>query len=136
MKGSSAISARATAPRHIGRSSARRRHTPTSADEFALSGPSDLPDPSFNAYRRDLADLALASRVIASHYAEPVERQVRTQAKLHSSPSPEADVILEVQAGDPFLLLDESLGWAWGYAGKGRHVGYIPSDALLSSAKN
>jgi hypothetical protein len=34
-----------------------------------LAGPSDLPDPDFHAYRKDLADIALAGRVIASHYA-------------------------------------------------------------------
>ena len=31
---------------------------------------------------------------------------------------------------DPFLLLDDSLGWAWGYAGKERRVGYVPNRAL------
>jgi hypothetical protein len=27
-------------------------------------------------------------------------------------------------------MLDDSLGWAWGYAGKERRVGYVSSDAL------
>ena len=27
-------------------------------------------------------------------------------------------------------MLDDSLGWAWGYAGTKRRVGYIPSEAL------
>jgi len=27
-------------------------------------------------------------------------------------------------------MLDESLGWAWGYAGDDRRVGYVPTDAL------
>jgi hypothetical protein len=27
-------------------------------------------------------------------------------------------------------MLDDSLGWAWGYAGADRRVGYLPSDAL------
>jgi hypothetical protein len=27
-------------------------------------------------------------------------------------------------------LLDDSLGWAWGYAGDERRVGYVRSDAL------
>ena len=64
------------APPPTGRSSARPPPTPTSADDFALTGPSDPPDPLFNAYRKDLADVALAGRVIASHYAEPVERTI------------------------------------------------------------
>jgi hypothetical protein len=33
-------------------------------------------------------------------------------------------------AGEPFEMLDESLGWAWGYGGADRRVGYVPSDAL------
>jgi hypothetical protein len=28
-------------------------------------------------------------------------------------------------------MLDDSLGWAWGYAGEERRVGYVPSSALL-----
>jgi hypothetical protein len=27
-------------------------------------------------------------------------------------------------------MLDDSLGWAWGYGGKQRRVGYVPSDSL------
>jgi hypothetical protein len=27
-------------------------------------------------------------------------------------------------------MLDDSAGWAWGYAGQERRVGYVPSDAL------
>ena len=30
------------------------------------------------------------------------------------------------------MLLDDSLGWAWGYAGKERRVGYVRSDALTT----
>ena len=29
-------------------------------------------------------------------------------------------------------MLDDSLSWAWGYAGEERRVGYIPSDALAA----
>src|SRR6185369_7472450 len=78
LKGSSVISARATrAPGHTGPSSGKPRHTLTSADEFALSGRSNPPDARFNAYRKDLADVALAGSVITSHYAEPLARRVR-----------------------------------------------------------
>ena len=27
-------------------------------------------------------------------------------------------------------MLDDSLGWAWGYAGEERRVGYVRSDAV------
>jgi hypothetical protein len=118
------------APRPIGPSSGRRQHTRTSADEFALSGPSDLPDAEFNAYRKDLADVALIGRVIASHYAEPVQLALGTAAELRCAPSAEADIIEQLGSGESFCMLDDSLGWAWGYAGKDRRVGYVRSEAL------
>jgi hypothetical protein len=39
-------------------------------------------------------------------------------------------VIGDLKAGAPFAMLDDSLGWAWGYAGEDKRVGYVPSDAL------
>jgi hypothetical protein len=40
--------------------------------------------------------------------------------------------VRELEAGEPFLMLDDSLGWAWGYAGKERRVGYLPVKVLAS----
>jgi hypothetical protein len=133
LKASSATSARATtAPRPTGRSSAKPRPTPTSAEGFALSGPSNPPDPEFNAYRKDLADVALAGRVIASHYAVPLDRVMGVATELRAAPTGDADAIGTLQPGDPFAMLDDSLGWAWGYAGEERRVGYVRSDALAA----
>jgi hypothetical protein len=118
------------APRHTGPSSAKRRPTPTSAEEFILSGPSDFPDPERNAYRKDLADVALANRVIASHYAEPTPRKIISRAALRASPSETAETIRQLAAGEAFQLLNDSLGWSWGYAGDDRRVGYVLSTAI------
>jgi hypothetical protein len=118
------------AQRPTGPSSAKRRHTPTSAECFALSGPSDPPDPASNAYRKDLADIALAGQVIASHYAEPVDRTVVSPGELRVAPQDGAELIAELAPGEHFRLLDDGLGWAWGYAGKGRRVGYVRSESL------
>ena len=49
---------------------------------------------------------------------------VRSEAKEDSPP------LFELEPGAAFELLDNSLGWAWGYAGPKRLVGYIPSEAL------
>jgi hypothetical protein len=133
LKGSNVTSARATeAPRATGRSSARPRPTPTSAEEFVLSGPSNPPDPDFNAYRKDLADVALVDRVIASHYAEPLMRAVASITQLRREPCAGASAICDLAVGEPFEMLDDSLGWAWGYACKDRRVGYVPSEALAA----
>ena len=95
-----------------------------------LAGPSDLPDPDFHAYRKDLADVALTHRVIASHYAEPVERTIIAETVLRGVPFDRGEAIRELLPGDPFLLLDESVGWAWGYAGEDKRVGYVRSEAV------
>jgi len=68
--------------------------------------------------------------VIASHYAEPLGRAVATAAVLRNEPSDAAPTIRDLDAGESFDMLDDSLGWAWGYAGKERRVGYVRSEAL------
>jgi hypothetical protein len=68
--------------------------------------------------------------VIASHYAVPVERQLARAATLYCGPSEDSAAIRGLEAGEPFEVLDDSVGWAWGYAGMERRVGYVRSDAL------
>jgi hypothetical protein len=68
--------------------------------------------------------------VIASHYAETLDCLIATPTALRAAPSKDALVIRELAEGEPFALLDDSLGWGWGYAGEERRVGYVRSDAL------
>ena len=96
-----------------------------------MSGSSNLPDPATNAYRKDLADVGLAGRVIASHYAEPLVRHLITAARLLSTPSAESAQIAELREGDELRVLDISLGWAWGYGPDGR-VGYVAAEAVTA----
>ncbi len=70
--------------------------------------------------------------MIASHYAEPLDRVVTSSTILRAGPSDEAEAVAELEAGDPFAMLDNSLGWAWGYGGKQRRVGYVRSETLAS----
>ena len=70
--------------------------------------------------------------MIASHYAEPLARLVTAPTPLRSAPSADSEALGELAAGAPFEMLDNSLGWAWGYAGAERRVGYVPSDSLES----
>lgn len=76
--------------------------------------------------------MALAARVIASHYAEPLARTIGSATVLRRAPSDDAGTSLDLSAGEPFALLDDSLGWAWGYAGAERRVGYVRSDSLAA----
>ncbi len=68
--------------------------------------------------------------MIASHYAEPVDRLLVTRATLRAEASEAAPALSELKAGTNFALLDDSRGWAWGYAGDEGLVGYVPSSAL------
>ena len=94
-----------------------------------MSGVSSLPDPATHAYRKDLADTALAGRVIASHYAEPLLRHITVETALRIAPSADSELIGTAHAGDEFRLLDSSRGWAWGYSLDGR-VAYVPAEAV------
>ncbi len=55
-------------------------------------------------------------------------------ATLRAAPSEEAEPLLDLKPGDPFAMLDNSLGWAWGYAGVDRRVGYVRSEALAADS--
>jgi hypothetical protein len=71
--------------------------------------------------------------VIASHYAEPVEREIASPARLHAAPSEDAEIICDLAPGERFEMLDDSLGWAWGYAGEDRRVGYVHLSAIAGN---
>ena len=70
--------------------------------------------------------------MIASHYAEPLGRTIGASADLRSAPSNDAEIIRKLDPGEPFAMLDDTLGWAWGYAGTDHRVGYVKSDAVAA----
>ena len=72
--------------------------------------------------------------MIASHYAAPVDRVLAQAAALRDGPSADAAEIGRLEPGTPFEMLDDSTGWAWGYAGDQRRVGYVPAEALAAPA--
>jgi len=55
---------------------------------------------------------------------------VVSNAPLRLKASDDAEELAELEVDDPFSLLDDTLGWAWGYAGRDRLVGYVRSEAL------
>ena len=50
--------------------------------------------------------------------------------RLRTAPSDAGDAAAEIASGEPFAMLDDTLGWAWGYAGEERRVGYVRSEAI------
>lgn len=68
--------------------------------------------------------------MLASHYAAPVDCVLAADSALFEEADASSATVAKLNAGDRFRLLDDSLGWAWGYAGDEGLVGYVPSEAL------
>ena len=103
---------------------------PSRRNRFALTGRSVAIDPLTQAARRDLADIRLADRVFAPHYAAPVLHVAAAKTPLRAGRETDADILATLSPGDPFEVLEISGGFAWGSApGVGR-VGYILASDL------
>lgn len=105
---------------------------PQSRNSFSLSGPSRALDPRINAMRGDLADVALAGRHFSPHYAQPVE-QFCSELHVPVCEKPDGRQVSELLAGEAFMVLDVSGGWAWGYCKHDHYVGYIRAVCLTEN---
>lgn len=85
-----------------------------------------------NAVRPDIADVRLADRVFAPHYAAPVRRTLHHDAALREGRDAGSPVMVQLRAGDAFDLFDVTGGIAWGIAVDAGLVGYL--DAALVTA--
>lgn len=103
---------------------------------FALTGPSRPLDPRTNAVRRDLADIRLADRVFAPHYAEAVARTVLTTTPLRQDRDVNSPVLASLEPGDMFELLEITGDTGWGVAVAPGLVGYVDAEALSDSGKD
>lgn len=84
--------------------------------------------------RPDLADVRLADRVFAPHYAAPMPRRLAHAAGLRLEAAAGSEVIATLAAGDSFEVLELADTRAWGIAPGQKLVGYIDSAALEASA--
>lgn len=96
---------------------------------FRLTGRSEPLDPRTAAARRDLADIRLADRVFAPHYAVPQSCGVIAPAPLLADPRDDAQPLSEVLPGEQFEVLEHGRDRAWGIAADGS-VGYVAFSAL------
>ena len=88
-------------------------------------------DARINAYRPDLADIALAGRVLAPHYARPLLRACGSRATLvRPAPGAAGDAVSELLPGESFAVLEYAGGWAWGYCAADRITGYVEAIEL------
>lgn len=100
-----------------------------SRHRFGLAGPSVVLDPRTHAVRQDLADVALAGRLFAPHYAEPVAMAC-TPSFTPMRDAPDGAQSSELLAGEHFMALDIAGGWAWGWSAHDHYVGYVEAAAL------
>jgi cell wall-associated NlpC family hydrolase len=98
---------------------------------IALDGPSVQLDPRLHAWRRDIADIELAGRLFAPHYAEPLIRACGLIATpVREEPADGAPEASELLPGEGFAVLDITAGWAWGYCLADHRVGYVEAIEL------
>jgi hypothetical protein len=83
--------------------------------------------------RRDLADVRLADRVFAPHYAAPMPRAVAAPADLRSGSAADTEILGALAAGDIFEVLEFAGDHAWGVAPGLGLVGYLPAAALADA---
>ena len=100
-----------------------------------LRGPSVTLDHRIHAVRSDLADIALADRVIAPRYVQPLPMQCAANvAMLHGAPDPAATATSALLYGEAFAVFDIDNGWAWGQCAHDGYVGYVEAAALTEAA--
>ncbi|HEX8571185.1 MAG TPA: NlpC/P60 family protein [Allosphingosinicella sp.] len=98
---------------------------------ITLDGPSIRLDPRIHAWRNDIADIALAGRLFAPHYASPLIRACGLiAARVRDEPADGGAEISELLPGEGFAVLDLTAGWAWGYCLADHRVGYVEAIEL------
>lgn len=87
-------------------------------------------DPATHAVRADLADLRLADRVFAPHYAAPRTMIVARSTPLRNGSSTDSEALGTLNPGDGFEVLELTGANAWGTAPSLGLVGYVEMASL------
>jgi cell wall-associated NlpC family hydrolase len=84
-----------------------------------------------HAVRKDIADISLASRIFAPHYAQPEHAAcILPSEPIRSEPSHDGRAVSQLLHGEGFAVVDVAGEWAWGYSLHDCYVGYILQAAL------
>lgn len=87
-------------------------------------------DPAHHAVRSDLADIRLADRIFAPHYALAVARFATCPVAVRATRDAHSPVLGMLALGDVFEVLEFSRQQAWGSATAAQLVGYVDTDCL------
>lgn len=98
---------------------------------YKLSGHSIVGDKRTTPIRGDLADIKLAGKLFAPHYAVPLMRSVVTAtAAIREFPDAKSTGASELVYGETFAVLDVAGQWAWGYGVHDDYLGYVRLESL------
>ncbi|MEH3038881.1 MAG: NlpC/P60 family protein [Sphingomonas paucimobilis] len=98
-------------------------------NRFALRTRSVAIDSRTDAVRRDLADIRLADRVFAPHYAVPTRRTVGNVTTI--TDMPDGTALSQVLPGEPFDVLEFTSTHGWGRSPIDGSVGFVARDRLI-----
>ena len=88
-------------------------------------------DPRLNAFRPDLADLRLETRVAAERFVAGLPRQVIDPVvNIHAGPRSDAQCTSQALYGERLAVFEDREGWAWCQLERDGYVGYLSSDTL------
>lgn len=93
---------------------------------YRLSGHSIEGDKRTTPIRGDLADIKLAGKLFAPHYAVPMIRTgIAPVTEIHAEPHLTSMPVSSLMHGEEFAVLDVAGEWAWGYCLHDDYLGYL-----------
>lgn len=93
---------------------------------YSLSGHSIEGDKRTTPIRGDLADIKLAGKLFAPHYAVPMIRTgIAPVTEIHAEPHLTSMPVSSLMHGEEFAVLDVAGEWAWGYCLHDDYLGYL-----------
>jgi hypothetical protein len=93
---------------------------------YTLSGHSLVGDKRTTPIRGDLADISLAGKLFAPHYAVPMLRTgIAPVTDIHAEAHATSMPVSALMHGEEFAVLDVAGEWAWGYCLHDNYLGYV-----------
>ena len=93
---------------------------------YSLTGHSIEGDKRTTPIRGDLADIKLAGKLFAPHYAVPMLRTgIAPVTEIHAEPHLSSMPVSALMHGEEFAVLDVAGEWAWGFCLHDDYLGYL-----------
>jgi NlpC/P60 family/Bacterial dipeptidyl-peptidase Sh3 domain len=100
--------------------------SPPQRQTYRLSGHSIEGDRRTTPIRGDLADIKLAGKLFAPHYAVPMLRTgIAPVTEIHAEAHATSMPVSALMHGEEFAVLDIAGEWAWGYCLHDEYLGYL-----------